>query len=98
MSRSEQPMRKRIGMQDTDAETRKVMNDLARATPVWKKFAQVSATTEGCLALARAGIKRRYPNAADKEIRLRLAAITLGRETVKEVYGWAPDKEVKQSS
>lgn len=86
-------MRKRTGLQDTDTEIRQVMINLARQSPVWKKFAQVSATTEGCLALARAGIKRRHPNATEQEIRLRLAAIMLGRETVKEVYGWDPDVE-----
>lgn len=86
-------MKKRSRLNDTDAETRRVMIEMARATPVWKKFAQVEATTEGCLALARVGIKQRHPNATEDEIRLRLAAIMLGRDLVKEVYGWDPDVE-----
>ena len=43
--------------------------------------------------LAFAGMRRRYPNASDDEIWLRLAAQRLGRETVKKVYGWDPDAE-----
>lgn len=67
--------------------------ELARATPVEKKFAQVAAATETCRALARAGIRRRYPDASEEEVRGRLAAVVLDRDTVLQVYGWDPDLE-----
>ncbi|MEN3333769.1 MAG: hypothetical protein V7641_3134 [Blastocatellia bacterium] len=85
---------KRQGLiQDTDAEAHRLLIELARRTPVWKKFAQVAATTETCRAFAKAGIRRRYPNASEDEMRKRLAAVVLNRETVIKVYGWDPDRE-----
>jgi len=80
-------------IQDTGPEARRVLIELARQTPIWKKFAQVAATTETCRAFAKAGIRRRYPNAGDDEIKRRLAAVTLDRETVIKVYGWDPKNE-----
>ncbi|HKP11533.1 MAG TPA: hypothetical protein VJZ91_05460 [Blastocatellia bacterium] len=80
-------------VQDTDPEARRVLIELARRTPVWKKFAQVAATTETCRAFAKAGIRRRYPDAGEDEIKRRLAAVVLDRETVIKVYGWDPKTE-----
>lgn len=78
---------------DTDEETEKVLIELARATPIWKKFQQVASTTETCRAFAMAGLRRRYPQATEAELRKRLAALVLDRETVIKVYGWDPEKE-----
>ncbi len=78
---------------DTDEKAERLLIDLARATPVWKKFQQVANATEACRAFARAGIKSRYPDASDEEVKLRLAALVLDRETVIRVYGWDPDVE-----
>lgn len=86
-------MRRQERIQDTDAEAHRLLIELARRTPVWKKFAQVAATTETCRAFARAGIRRRYPNATPDEIKRRLAAVVLDRHTVIKVYGWDPEKE-----
>ena len=86
-------MRSQRRIQDTDAEAHRLLIELARRTPVWKKFAQVAATTETCRAFAKAGIRRRYPNATQDEIGRRLAAVVLDRETVIKVYGWDPEKE-----
>jgi hypothetical protein len=80
-------------IQDTDPEARRVLIELARRTPVWKKFAQVAATTETCRAFAKAGIRRRHPNASEDEVKRRLAGVTLDRETVIKVYGWDPKNE-----
>jgi hypothetical protein len=86
-------MKRRSPIQDTDAEAHRIVIELARKTPIWKKFAQVAATTETCRAFARAGIRRRHPDATEDEIKYRLAALMLGREIVKKVYGWDPEKE-----
>ena len=86
-------MRSQRQIQDTDAAAYRLLIELARRTPIWKKFAQVAATTETCRAFAKAGIRRRYPNASEDEIKRRLAAVVLDRETVIKVYGWDPEKE-----
>ncbi|HEX5735952.1 MAG TPA: hypothetical protein VF131_24205 [Blastocatellia bacterium] len=78
---------------DTDTEAERLLIELARATPVWKKFQQVANATEACLAFARAGIRSRYPEASKEEVKLRLAALMLDRETMIRVYGWDPDVE-----
>ena len=38
--------------------------------------------------LALAGIRQRHPNASDDGVRKRFAAITLGPELARKVYGW----------
>jgi hypothetical protein len=86
-------MKRRSSIQDTDAESQRIIIELARKTPIWKKFAQVAATTETCRAFARAGIRRRHPHATEDEIKCRLAALVLDREIMKKVYGWDPEKE-----
>jgi hypothetical protein len=83
----------RDDLDDTDPEAHRLLIELARKTPVWKKFAQVAATTETCRAFARAGIRSRYREAGEAEIRLRLAALVLDRETVIKVYGWDPKEK-----
>jgi len=43
--------------------------------------------------IASAGIRRRYPSAAEEEIRMRLAALWLDREIMKKVFGWDVARE-----
>ena len=76
---------------DTDEDAERLLVELARATPVWKKFQQVANATEACRAFAMAGIRSRYPDASEREIKLRLAALSLDRETMIRVYGWDPE-------
>lgn len=86
-------MKKRSAVLDSDAETDRLMSELARTTPVWKKFRQVGALNQMCRAFAMAGIRRRYPEASEKEVSRRLAAVLFDRETVVNVFGWDPDLE-----
>jgi hypothetical protein len=86
-------MKKRSAVLDSDAETDRLMSELARTTPVWKKFRQVGALNQMCRAFAMAGIRQRYPEASETEVRRRLAAVLFDRETVVKVFGWDPDLE-----
>ena len=87
------PKKQRTGLSDTDPAAERVMIELARKTPIWKKFAQVADTTATTRAFAMAGLRSRYPAASEEEIRRRLAAVVLDRETVIQVYGWDPKIE-----
>ena len=40
-----------------------------------------------------AGLRRRYPQAGEDELRRRFAALVLDRDTVMRVYGWDPEVE-----
>ena len=86
-------MKQRTGLSDTDPETERVMIELARAMPSWKKIEQIFSTIEAARSMSMAGLRSRYPNASEEELKKRLAALVLDRETVIEVYGWDPEIE-----
>jgi len=83
----------RAEFSDTDEKAERLLVELARATPVWKKFQQVANATEACRAFAIAGIRSRYPDASNDEMKRRLASLMLDRETMIRVYGWDPEVE-----
>jgi hypothetical protein len=56
-----------------------------RFTPA-EKAAIVSGLTRAAYALARAGVRRRYPDASPREQYLRLAVVTLGRDLARKAY------------
>ena len=51
-----------------------------------QKFALVQSACGLANALARAGLRSQYPNAAERELFLRLAVRRLGRDAVVTVY------------
>lgn len=51
-----------------------------------EKLAQVSAATQSALTLALTGLRRRHPDASERECFLRLAAIMIGVEETRRVY------------
>jgi len=69
------------------------MIELARAMPGWKKIDHVFELIETTRALALAGLRTRYPQASEDELKKRLAALVFDRETVIQVYGWDPEIE-----
>jgi hypothetical protein len=78
---------------DTDWETEQVYLKLLRETPVWRKAEMVDSLTRACQELAAAGIRMRHPNASEREISLRLAALWLDRELMIRVFNWDPARE-----
>lgn len=86
-------MKQRTGISDTDPEVERKMIALMRAMPDWKKIEQVFSIIETTRALSMAGLRERYPHASEEELKKRLAALVLDRETVIKVYGWDPKIE-----
>ncbi len=78
---------------DTDPDAERVMIELLRTAPGWKKIEQVESMIEASRTLAMIGLRDRYPNASEEELRLRFAALVLDRETVIRVFGWDPKIE-----
>ena len=75
---------------DTHPEAEAVRLDLLRAAPVWRKvalWAQLNATAR---TLALSGLRARYPQANEVELRRRLADLLLGTELATRVYGPPP--------
>ncbi len=78
---------------DTSPEAEKVLIELLRKAPAWKKLEMVSQITTTCRELALSGLRRRYPKSNDEELKKRLAALVLPRQIVIRVYNWDPEKE-----
>jgi hypothetical protein len=78
---------------DTSPQVERFLFDRLRAMPIAEKARQLRQITAAVETLAVAGIRKRYPDAGDDEVRLRLAALHLDRETMLRVYGWDPEVE-----
>lgn len=63
-----------------------------RQIEAWRRLSSeerlrlVSHTTRAVLDLSLAGVRRRYPDASERECFLRAAAIRLGVETTRRIY------------
>lgn len=75
----------------SDAEIRMV--EFWRAMSAARRFEQVAELNDACRRMAELGVRQRYPSAGDREVRLRVLALTLGRDLMVDVYGWDPDVE-----
>jgi hypothetical protein len=78
---------------DTSPEVERIMIEGYREMPVWKKLHQVWELTQLVQQLAMNDIRRRYPLANDREVKLRLASRWLEPELMKKAFGWDPEKE-----
>ena len=60
-----------------------------------EKLRQFFEMTEMLLRGYEDRVRREYPRATEREVFLRAAALRLGNETVRRVYGWSPEDEKK---
>ena len=51
-----------------------------------QKAALISGLTGAALAMTRAGLRERHPAASERELFLRLAVLTLGRDLARRAY------------
>jgi hypothetical protein len=78
---------------DTSPEAERIYIELLREAPPWRKAAIIESLTRACQELAVSGIHMRFPRAGVKEIRMRLAALWMDRDTMMRVFGWDPERE-----
>jgi hypothetical protein len=71
---------------DTTADIEQRQVDAWRRLSPVERLRLVSDATRAVMALSLAGIRRRYPEASDRECFLRLAAIRLGVDTTRQIY------------
>lgn len=74
---------------DTDEQTERVLLELVRAMPAWRKLEQVADLTNTVRQLAMIRLREEYPNAHENELRFRLAIHMLGNNIAALVYGSA---------
>ena len=71
---------------DTSLEAERIQLELWRRMSPIEKLHAVSESTQAVLQLSLAGIRRRHPEAADEERRMRLAILKLGRELACQAF------------
>ncbi|MBA3239602.1 MAG: hypothetical protein H0T60_00050 [Acidobacteria bacterium] len=78
---------------DTDPEAERMLVEMLRRAPVWKRAEQLAGLIHARRVLILADLRRRYPRADADELRKRLAARLLPREDVIRIFDWDPEKE-----
>jgi hypothetical protein len=79
---------------DTPPEIEEMMLERYRLMSPGEKLRAVQEMNRTVQLMALAGIRSRHGTGlSDGELRLRLAALWLDRETMIEVYGWDPEVE-----
>jgi hypothetical protein len=72
---------------DTSLAVERVLVAMLRQTPAWRKLEMVGQLNQTVRTLAMSGLRRRFPNASDVELKRRLADLLLGPELAERVYG-----------
>jgi hypothetical protein len=77
-------------LSDTDPTAERVLVELLRNAPAWRKLELVAEMNETVRLLILSGLRQRHPNAGPPELRRRLADILLGAELASLAYGPLP--------
>jgi hypothetical protein len=72
---------------DTRPEAEAVLIELLRQAPGWRKLKMVNQLNASVRTLALSGLRQRYPDANENELRRRLADLLFGPELAEKVYG-----------
>ena len=67
-----------------------LLDGYRRMTPA-EKFRRVAELNELVLELAAARVRRERPGIEEREVRLRVASLWLGRDSMIRAFGWDPD-------
>jgi hypothetical protein len=78
---------------DTHPEVARILLEGYRRMTPAQKLQRACDLSEATRQMAAARIRSMYPDADDRQVRLRVAALSLGRDTMVRVFGWDPDKE-----
>jgi len=84
-------MQKHEWYSDTDPKALEVFLGRQRAMTATEKIEAVFQQNELLRSLSEARERQLHPDAADREIFLRVVAHRLDRATMLRVYGWYPD-------
>lgn len=72
---------------DTSPEAERVLIELLRAAPPWRKLAMIDAANQAVRCLALNGLRQRHPGESPTQIRTRLAKLILGDDLARRAYG-----------
>jgi hypothetical protein len=77
---------------DTDPRAMEVWLGLLRSKTPGERIEMVFELTDFALRMAESGVRVRHPDASEREIFLRSAALRLPRELMIRAYGWDPEQ------
>ena len=80
-----------MGPSDTSPEAERCLVDGYRRMSPSDKLARVFSLNRMIEQLQRARITADYGEMPEREMRLRLASLRLGRETMMKAFGWDPE-------
>jgi hypothetical protein len=72
---------------DTSPEAERVLMELLRRAPAWRKLRMVEDTNHSLRDLLLAGLRERFPQDPPAVLRRRLADLWLGPELAAAAYG-----------
>lgn len=78
---------------DTSPEAERILIEGYRRMTPTQKLQRVESLNRALVLLQKARIRAEYGDISDEEMRMRLGALRLGRETMIEVFGWDPDEK-----
>ena len=76
---------------DTSPEAERVLLDLLRQAPAWRKLRMVEDTNRAVKDLLMMGLRHRFPQDSPAVLRRRLADLWLGPELSAVAYGPSPE-------
>jgi CHASE2 domain-containing sensor protein len=82
----------RTGVSDTSADAERVLIEGYRRMSPAEKLERVFELNHALEQLQRARITADYGDIPEREMRLRLASLRLGRETMVKAFGWDPEE------
>jgi hypothetical protein len=80
--------RSRSGPSDTSDAVEALLVEAHRRMTPQQKIQRVLDCNAASEAVAAAGVRARHGALGDRELRLRLAALRLDRETMRRAFGW----------
>lgn len=83
----------RTQSEDTFEEIERLQIEAWRTWTPAEKLARMVAMTRRLQEIQLAEIRRRHPDADDRELKMRLASRRLEPELMRRAFGWDPDVE-----
>jgi hypothetical protein len=81
------------GISDTSPEAERILIEGYRRMTPTEKLQRVASLNRAVAILQRSRIRAQYGDIPEDEMRMRLGALRLGRETMMKVFGWDPDEK-----
>jgi hypothetical protein len=79
-----------VPITDTHPETERILTELLRQAPVWRKMQLMAELNRTADYLALEGLRDIYPKASEAVLRRYLADLKLGPELALKAYGPLP--------